>query len=71
MIRILILLITKRFYSLIVCLLLGVGLSHAQEPLVNEEDSVLIYSELFGKYLQEDYQKAIYYGTKVKRIVDK
>ena len=69
--RILILLITKRSYSLIVYFLLGVGLSHAQEPLVNGKDSVLIYSELFGKYLQNDYQKAIYYGTRVKEIWDK
>ena len=54
------------------CLLFCVNLLHAQDYIVNAEDSVSKYTELFSKYLlEEEKQKAIYYGSKLKEICDK
>jgi tetratricopeptide (TPR) repeat protein/CHAT domain-containing protein len=51
--------------------LIGVLGVHAQESVDSESDSLYIYTDLFFKYIQEDdTEKAIVYGNKLKREMD-
>ena len=60
----------KRLFLLAFALIGFFGV-HAQESADSETDSLYIFTDLFFKYVQEDdTEKAIFYGNKLKREMD-